>query len=89
MVRRKVFYVIRRENNVVEVNFRREPDPPAPKFPGASGLRALNEERGESWSLDDEGMCLVGPELPRLPDDFICVMRYEAAASQAGSRGRV
>ena len=27
-------YVIARENNVVLVDFRRDPDPPAPHFPG-------------------------------------------------------
>ena len=32
-------YVIARERNVVRVEFRREPDPPAPKFPGAAALR--------------------------------------------------
>jgi hypothetical protein len=32
-------YVIGRENNVIRVNFCREPDPPAPCFPGANGLR--------------------------------------------------
>jgi hypothetical protein len=32
-------FVIGRENNVVRVDFSRDPDPPAPKFPGASGLR--------------------------------------------------
>ena len=32
-------FVIARERNVVRVDFRREPDPPAPKFPGASALR--------------------------------------------------
>src|SRR5687767_1498398 len=32
-------YVIARERNVVRVNFRQEPDPPAPKFPGAGALR--------------------------------------------------
>jgi len=26
-------------NNVLHVDFRREPDPPAPKFPGAGALR--------------------------------------------------
>lgn len=34
-------YVIAREHNVVRVDFRREPEPPAPKFPGAGAL--LNE----------------------------------------------
>ena len=32
-------YVIARELNVVRVDFRREPDPPSPKFPGAAALR--------------------------------------------------
>ena len=32
-------YVIARERNVVSVDFRREPDPPAPRFPGAAALR--------------------------------------------------
>jgi hypothetical protein len=32
-------YVLGREHNVVLVDFRREPDPPAPKFPGAAALR--------------------------------------------------
>ena len=33
-------YVIARDRNVVRVDFRREPDPPAPKFPGAGALRS-------------------------------------------------
>jgi hypothetical protein len=32
-------YVIARESNVVRVDFTRRPDPPAPRFPGAGGLR--------------------------------------------------
>lgn len=31
--------VIGREHNVVQVDFRRQPDLPAPKFPGADTLR--------------------------------------------------
>jgi hypothetical protein len=31
--------IIARERNVVRVDFRRHPDPPAPKFPGAAALR--------------------------------------------------
>jgi hypothetical protein len=31
--------VIGREDNIVLVDFSREPNPPAPRFPGASGLR--------------------------------------------------
>jgi hypothetical protein len=32
-------YVIAREANVVRVDFGREPDPPAPRFPGAGAQR--------------------------------------------------
>ncbi len=35
--------VICREDNVVRVDFTRKPDPPAPLFPGASGLRRVIE----------------------------------------------
>ncbi len=34
--------VIGRIENVVLVVFSRKPEPPAPRFPGASGLRVLN-----------------------------------------------
>jgi hypothetical protein len=37
-------FVIGRENNVVRVDFSRDPDPPAPRFPGASGLREVGDE---------------------------------------------
>jgi hypothetical protein len=37
-------YVIERENNIVRVDFRREPDPPSPCFPGANGLRLTDAE---------------------------------------------
>ena len=37
-------FVISRENNVVRVDFSRDPDPPAPRFPGASGLREIGNE---------------------------------------------
>lgn len=37
-------YVIARENNVVRVDFSRDPDPPAPRFPGANGKRAMAGE---------------------------------------------
>jgi hypothetical protein len=36
-------FVISRENNVVRVDFSRDPDPPAPRFPGASGLREIGD----------------------------------------------
>jgi hypothetical protein len=35
--------VIGQQDNIVLVDFSRKPDPPAPRFPGASGLR-------EAWS---------------------------------------
>ena len=31
-------YVVERDGNVLRVDFGREPDPPAPKFPGAGAL---------------------------------------------------
>ena len=31
--------VIARDRNVLRVDFRRDPDPPAPRFPGAGALR--------------------------------------------------
>jgi hypothetical protein len=37
-------HVIARENNIVRVDFSREPDPPAPGFPGANGLRLKDTE---------------------------------------------
>jgi hypothetical protein len=54
MVRRNSRHVIRRENNILEVDFSREPDPPAPGFPGASGLRELPDgDREQEWSSDE------------------------------------
>lgn len=44
-------FVIGRENNVVRVDFSRDPDPPAPRFPGANGLREINDD---NISTDDE-----------------------------------
>jgi hypothetical protein len=37
--------VIERENNVVRVDFRREPEPPGPRFPGANGSREFGDKR--------------------------------------------
>jgi hypothetical protein len=44
MQRETYLYVVAREKNVVRVDFGRDPDPPAPRFPGASGLREFNDE---------------------------------------------
>jgi hypothetical protein len=38
-------YVIARESNIVRVDFNREPDPPAPCFPGANGRRLDDSAR--------------------------------------------
>jgi hypothetical protein len=32
-------FVLGRDDNVVRVDFSRDPDPPAPRFPGAGALR--------------------------------------------------
>ena len=32
-------FIIARQRNVVRVDFRREPEPPSPRFPGAAALR--------------------------------------------------
>ena len=32
-------YIIGRDDNVLVVDFTRGPEPPAPRFPGANGLR--------------------------------------------------
>lgn len=37
-------FVIDRENNVVRVDFSRDPDPPAPGFPGAGALRGIGDD---------------------------------------------
>jgi hypothetical protein len=36
--------IVSRENNVLRVDFNRDPDPPAPKFSGAAGLRETIDE---------------------------------------------
>jgi hypothetical protein len=44
--------VIARENNVVRVNFRREPEPPGPRFPGANGSREIrNKQMGDATAV--------------------------------------
>lgn len=46
-------YIIARDRNVVRVRFdRRDPDPPAPKFPGAAALRRYRgDDTAESGSV--------------------------------------
>jgi hypothetical protein len=38
MYRTKPSFVVERDGNIVRVDFGRDPDPPAPKFPGAGAL---------------------------------------------------
>jgi hypothetical protein len=54
-------HVIAREDNVVRVDFSREPDPPAPRFPGAAALRAGPDRQpaDPSWDVLACG-CLAG-----------------------------
>jgi hypothetical protein len=40
-MRQTTSYVIKRENNILRVDFSREPDPPAPKFPGAGAMHKI------------------------------------------------
>jgi hypothetical protein len=47
MYRTTPSYVVERESNIVRVDFRREPDPPAPKFPGAGTMRELPTDQPE------------------------------------------
>ena len=40
-------YVLSRETNVIVVDFKREPDLPAPKFPGAGALHEPDHEQDD------------------------------------------
>jgi hypothetical protein len=42
--------IIARESNIVRVDFRRQPDPPAPKFPGAGALRQEIRQRVNAFA---------------------------------------
>jgi hypothetical protein len=43
--------VVERENNILRVDFRHEPDPPAPKFPGAGAMHEIRLEETEEAAL--------------------------------------
>jgi hypothetical protein len=51
-------FIVARENNVVLVDFRR-PDPPAPDFPGAGGMRALMGPEDEAGTGSSTGSPLA------------------------------
>jgi hypothetical protein len=55
MRRAAIRHVIGRDRNVVRVDFRRRPDPPAPRFPGAAALRRVAPEFVDACAT-------VGPE---------------------------
>ena len=46
-------HITARESNVVRVNFNREPDPRAPRFPGAGALRQPgHDEIDDAWDAN-------------------------------------
>src|SRR2546423_436772 len=51
MYRTTPSYVVERESNIVRVDFGREPDPPAPKFPGAGALHEAPMSEGAEPAL--------------------------------------
>jgi hypothetical protein len=60
-------HVIARESNIVRVDFSREPDPPAPWFPGANGLRLSDTEtHGAEAPTDKLGLATAFPWSPAL-----------------------
>jgi hypothetical protein len=44
-------YIVGRDGNIVHVDFGHEPDPPAPRFPGAGSLRFATELNDASDAL--------------------------------------
>lgn len=51
MRRETNYFVLDRKSNVVWVDFNRDPDPPAPRFPGASGLRETSNIDPGQWGF--------------------------------------
>jgi hypothetical protein len=51
----KYRHIIGRENNIVQVDFGHEYDPPAPKFPGANGLRPVKKEEWNNSACSPTG----------------------------------
>jgi hypothetical protein len=60
-------YVIARESNVVRVDFSRDPDPPAPCFPGANGLRLSDIARDDADVPTAIAIGTAGHDGPALP----------------------
>jgi hypothetical protein len=58
-------HVIGRNGNIVVVDFSREPNPPAPRFPGASGLREASQNDQDEFPFG--GPCKGLGRFRRLP----------------------
>lgn len=58
--------ILWREANVVRVDFHKEPDPPAPRFPGAGALRMTGyaKDRLECFAARGPAIC-TKPEVIR------------------------
>jgi len=50
-MRRARSCVVEREHNVLRIDFRREPDMPAPKFPGAGAMHEIHLDEREEAAL--------------------------------------
>jgi hypothetical protein len=62
--------IIARHSNVVKVDFSREPDPPAPRFPGAGAVRIVDGDFDDDrLSPGARGACLEALARPILSDD--------------------
>jgi hypothetical protein len=48
-----------REGNVVRVDFRREPDPPAPRFPGAAAMRIMQHDNDDGAAPEPRRLTLA------------------------------
>lgn len=66
----KLGQIIGHEHNLVRVDFRRPSDPPAPKFPGASGLRPLKRQVCEPDCTAD-WVGVSGPLYRRPPNYYL------------------
>jgi hypothetical protein len=69
--------VIRRESNVIHVDFSGESDPPAPRFPGAAGMRADSaiSELADTPFEPGIGSHIVSFSMTALPRYWLAVTR--------------
>jgi hypothetical protein len=52
--------IIARDSNIVRIDFNQDPDPPAPRFPGAAGLREHRSEPTADTDIAVAPACLAG-----------------------------